>query len=339
MELTRGLIRCGAGSIARVAGSSPICRATPTPSTPRTPPRTPPVTPPCGAPRHSGRGVAGHLSSFGGVEGLAECFKFYRSCVRDSPSCARAPSRTAKVARPASTTTSRLAARSRDGLAQFPEREMLVTFQVQALAAMGRTDELKAAIAQRVRLSTEMQRTAMRRRLSLMAVRELRAHGHAEDAAPLLATTLAVAQRDAASDTTRELRAMYGDLLYLAGRYREAQTVYTELVARDPMNAELLGSLGAAAHRAGDVGTRAAIEGRLALAKAPWMYGEPSYARARLAALRSRPAEAIDLLEAASREGQALHFSYVRRSRDAHADEDFASLSCERRFTDLLAPR
>lgn len=169
--------------------------------------------------------------------------------------------------------------------------------------------------------------------LALLAARELRAHGHPRQAASLFARIAAWGPPRGVGTEARELYAL---ALYESGDLARAKAAYAAILAADPARLEALGRLGSIAARTGDSATVRAIDLRLAQWKAPYVLGEPSYLRARIAALTGRRSEALSLIHSAMEQGhRPFHLGKI----SLHEDGDFAALWTDPAFRELERPR
>jgi tetratricopeptide (TPR) repeat protein/predicted Ser/Thr protein kinase len=177
---------------------------------------------------------------------------------------------------------------------RFPDRRVARVLHARALAAIGDTVALAALLAEGEALPPD---TYWSQAAELVvAADELVAHGHAA-AAPLLAR----AERWLGNQLAREPahrahRYWLGSALFIGGRWRDARTYFESLRHDEPDRFDYRGLAAVAAAHAGDVrGAR-----RLLAAPPPWLRGEHTLFRARLAMIVG----SVD--EAATLAGEAL---------------------------------
>ena len=197
--------------------------------------------------------------------------------------------------------------------------------EVRALAALGRVAAVRARLDTLLALPREGWLTPG---MSLtLTAKELLAHGFGDAADAVFGRALAwYRERPAAEQASQEWRELVADLLYDAGRWRAADSLYLVLAAEFktshnyPDNAWYLGRLGALAARLGDTVQALRLADRLiALDRAQAVPGQESIvARARIAALLGRREEALQLLtDAYSPAG----------TTELHTDRDFETMA------------
>jgi tetratricopeptide (TPR) repeat protein/TolB-like protein len=214
---------------------------------------------------------------------------------------------------------------------QFPDDVDAARVLIRALAALGRVDDLATQLERGSAIAKN--RSLYSRYLPLIAVRELRAHGHGAAAGRFLAEAL----RTADADTSVRVRRVHSALLYEAGRWAEARTLFARLAAADSNDVGVLGYLGAIAARLGERAEAARVDATLAALRRPYLFGEHTAWRAHIAAVRGDADSAITLLRAAADQGYQIVFS--PSVADPHAHLDFAALRDHADFRRLLAPR
>jgi serine/threonine-protein kinase len=205
----------------------------------------------------------------------------------------------------------------RDGLARHPQLRVLVDYELRALAALGRVDELRRRADALLALPHPDGVTpgeTVRR-----VAGELRAHGDSAAARALLARLLAWYAAHPAPHADLTARAARARALYVAGDLAAARAAYDSLLSELPRCLGCVGALGLVAARAGD--RAAALRHDAALAASPSrpMHGTPAYWRARIAAALGDRARAAALLTAAFADGTELEAL-------AHVDLDLGPL-------------
>jgi tetratricopeptide (TPR) repeat protein len=166
----------------------------------------------------------------------------------------------------------------------------------------------------------------------LRAGRELRAHGFREDSVRVLNQSLqwfeSRTSPEKASEDNRRNRAA---TLYILDRLDEAKGILDQLHADFPENVDYLGYLGATAARKGEKEEALRISRDLEEDKRPYLFGNPTNWRARIAARLGDKEGAVALLRLAIKEGYS--------SADLHAFEDFESLAGYPPFIQLMKPK
>jgi predicted Zn-dependent protease len=119
--------------------------------------------------------------------------------------------------------------------------------------------------------------------------------------------------------------------LYVLGRWSEAKTVFEGLHSEVPDNIAYLGYLGAVAARLGDKEGALKVAKQLEEDQRPYLFGDPTYWRARITALLGDKEGAVNLLRQATKQGYA--YSYI------HPTEDFESLADYPPYVQLMKPK
>jgi serine/threonine protein kinase/tetratricopeptide (TPR) repeat protein len=213
---------------------------------------------------------------------------------------------------------------------QFPERFSSLSSEVRALAALGRANELKKLFEESKTLPP--QRGNSPGIIMLRAGRELRAHGYKEDSVRVLNQALqwfeGRPEQEKASVVNRYSQAR---IFYLLGKWNEAKALFEELHSEVPDDIEYLGYLGSVAVQMGDNEAALKISKQLEEDKRPYLFGDPKYWRARIAALLGDKEGAVNLLRQATKQG----FSYAA----LHPNEDFESLADYSPYVQLMKPK
>jgi len=163
--------------------------------------------------------------------------------------------------------------------------------------------------------------------------RELRAHGHTEQARDAFQRAERWYQsRPADEQASRGHRRGLARVLDNLERPGEARAIYETLFKEDPATPEHLGALGVLSARLGRMAEADSISARLVADARPWMFGWPRLWAARIAAVKGDREGAIALLRQALREGYA-------RLYQLHAEQDFDSLRDFPAFREILRPR
>jgi tetratricopeptide (TPR) repeat protein len=212
----------------------------------------------------------------------------------------------------------------------------LVT-EVRALAALGRTDELRQRLDEAQQLASEDNWTPGS--VARMAAAELRAHGYPEAARDALARAIAWHERRRAEVGLEDDGGLGLALTYFeAGRLEEARRLLEGMVAplRVPGTSTMgryavLGTLGAIAAREGKRAEALRFDDQLKAISARYMVGGDTYQRARIHALLGDRETAVDLLQTAMLQG--IDFAYV------HADLALDSLRAYPPFAEFLRPK
>ena len=200
---------------------------------------------------------------------------------------------------------------------QYPDRPSPVNLEIEALAALGRVDEIKQRLSDAISLPGQPQVGLM-----TTAVSELRSHGY-RDAAIEMSDSLIAWFRSRPQDQSRTEENRRGLLfaLRLAERWDEARPIAEELAAEFPDDLDYQGVLGISAARGGDRETALAISDWLENLDRPHLRGSNTLWQAGVAAALGDRQEAVNLIQAALSEGQRyfplhLNFDLVEPLRD-----------------------
>lgn len=158
---------------------------------------------------------------------------------------------------------------------------------------------------------------------------ELRAHGHGAAAQELYGRAIEWyrARPEAEHDTERWRRGL-AYALYGANHWKEAEALYRTLAGEDTERLDLQGIVGVLAARQGNTAEAEQISNGLAALERPYLRGEHTLWRARIAAQLGREDEAVDLLREAMSQGQPYD-TYL------HTDPDLDPLRDHPGFREL----
>jgi len=218
----------------------------------------------------------------------------------------------------------------RHGRKQWPELLSLLSNEVRALAALDRTNELQKLFDESKALPR--QGSISPGTIMLRAGRELRAHGNREDSVRVLNQALQWFESrpspEKASEDSRRGRAV---TLYVLGKSDEAKALFEGLHADFPDNSNYFGFLGAIAVQMGDKEGALKISKELEEDKRPYLFGNPTYWRARIVSLLGDKEGAVNLLRQAIKQGYAYP--------NIHPTEDFESLADFPPYIQLMRPK
>jgi len=209
---------------------------------------------------------------------------------------------------------------ARDGLSRHPELRVLAVYELRALAALGRVDELNARIQT---LPTRTDSATATESTVRQVAQELNAHGKSEAAERLLERLASSYSRlENGSQPSSDPLSM-ARTYYLAGDYTKALPVYDSVFRAHPRCLDCIGMLGVMAARRGDRVTaelhaRALSEKDITTRR--YQFGRAFVWRARIANLLGDRSSAASLLSAAFANG----FEYDVMM---HTDPDLARLN------------
>ena len=219
---------------------------------------------------------------------------------------------------------------ARRGRKQFPERLSMLTNEVRAVSALGGIKDLQKLFDESKTLPPQSGYSPGN--IMLWAGRELRAHGYKEDSVRVLNEALqwfeGRPEQEKASPMNRRDQAM---TFYILGKWAEAKELFEGLHRDVPDDINYLGYLGAVAVQLGDKEEALKISKQLEEDKRPYLFGIPTYRRARIAALLGDKEGAVNLIRQAIKQG----FAYS----NIHPTEDFESLAAFPPYIQLMKPK
>ena len=172
---------------------------------------------------------------------------------------------------------------------------------------------------------------------------ELRAHGYRGPSLKMANQAAGWYLSRSGDEGEKEaVRLAFGASLYEAERWGEAKAVFESLAQRNADEVAYMGALGALAARQGDRATATRIAEDLRKIERPYLFGNQTYQRARIAALLGDKVSAVELLREAVAQGLkdvagvTFQGGYVLA---LHRDMDFESLRGYQPFDDLTKPK
>ena len=219
---------------------------------------------------------------------------------------------------------------ARSGRMQSPESLYMLYCEARPLAALGHMKGLQKVIEISKTLPPEGRYYPGR--IMLRAGRELRTHGFKEDAVKVLNQALQWFDgRPAEEKTSIENRFAQAETLYVLGKWVEAKALFERLHGDVQDDIDYLGYLGVVSVQTGDKEEALKISKKLEDDKRPYLFGNPTYWRSRIASLLGDKEGAVNLLRQATKEG----FAYF----DIHPTEDFESLADYPPYIQLMKPK
>jgi serine/threonine protein kinase len=219
---------------------------------------------------------------------------------------------------------------AREAIEEFPEDGGLREMQIATLAALGRRQDLSAAIDEWFQVATQV---GMYNPVYTMhhVIGELRAHGYPEVASELANRLVQWYEgQDADKPSARGGKAV---ALYCGEEWEEAAVLLEQLLERLPESETARETLAAIAARRGDREEALRILGELPEGDAPWVAAGNTFRRARIAALLGEQQRAVDLLQAAIAEGALVV------PAQAHYHMDFEPLRDYPAFREFVRPK
>jgi tetratricopeptide (TPR) repeat protein len=217
------------------------------------------------------------------------------------------------------------------GREDWPSLLPTIAYEVRALAGLGDIDGLKERIEEC--LTLRPQRGWTPGDVIRMAVSELVVHGQPEEAKELLLRAYDWHQSQSADEARSESgRFDLARTQYLDGQLGEAERLFAGLAAEFPQNVDYRGYLGAIAARRGDRDTAARIAEELRALELPYIRGQHTLWRARIASLLGDRDAAVAMLREALGQGRSY-------GPTLHADPDFQPLWGFPPYQELLRPK
>jgi len=213
----------------------------------------------------------------------------------------------------------------------YPDRLMMLRHELQALAALGRIDEVERGLDESLVMPSQGEVDVGN--LMLSAAAELRAHGHREASLRVAERALAWLESRpdewAESPGGRVARAM---ALYQAEQWDVAQALFQSLSAVMPGDVNVQGYLGVLAARRGDRDQALRISAQLRGLADPYDFGRDVYWQACIAAQLGELDRAMVLLRESYARGRPF-------SIFLHRDMDLEPLHGYPPFEEFLAPK
>jgi serine/threonine protein kinase/tetratricopeptide (TPR) repeat protein len=218
----------------------------------------------------------------------------------------------------------------RKGIEYYPNRLRLRVHEVRALAALGKIDAVREVIEKSLVVVSS---SGTPGDVMLEAAWELRVHGHREAYQEIAHQAVEwYKDRLRIKEVSEEMRHDLGRALYTAEKWDEAQAVFEELMEDYPENIAYPGRIGLLAARKGERDKAFGISKELESIDRPYLFGEHTYMRARIASLLGEKEQAVVLLRDAFAQG-LLYGAYL------HNEMDFEPLRNYKPFQELLKPK
>ncbi len=217
---------------------------------------------------------------------------------------------------------------------RYPQSLNIRLGEVRALIALGEAVELDRVLEEVLATpSSDLTHGGLLR----VAAEELSAHGRPEDSLRLANLAVDWYHEQAAGDAAATRGSWgLGDALYLAGRWREARSVFASIAEDNPESVHVLGYLGVLSARLGEHDEARRISERLAAWADPFARGSDTYWRASIAAALGERDEAVRNLRAAFAEGLSF---WSNMTSNCHADTNLEPLRRYPPFDRLMAPK
>jgi DNA-binding SARP family transcriptional activator len=209
----------------------------------------------------------------------------------------------------------------------------VLAYEIRALAALGRVDQVAERLEECVNFSPDVRGWTPPDAM-LMASRELRAHGQTEASSRAVEKALAwYSGRPAEEQRSGSHRRGLARALFVAERWNQAQGIFEELEADSPGSIEYVGYLGVLAARLGESDLANHYDERLAGLESAYLFGSHSLWRSRISAQLGDREGSLNLLRTALSQGAAFPFALL------HTGADFDPLRDHPSFQEILRPK
>ena len=220
---------------------------------------------------------------------------------------------------------------ARRGRKAYPQLLHMSMLEARALAALGRVKDVQKLIEESKTLPPQTEYLPGSMMLDIGI--ELRAHGHKEAAIQVL--NQAVQWFESRPQAEKAIAANRLDLartFYALDKWDEAETLFRGLHSEFPDSTYYYGFLGSIAARKGNREEALKISQGLKDNKTPYLFGDHTYRRARIAALLGDKEGAVNLLWEATKQGHDYTDLYFYM-------QDFESLQDFPPFQQLMKPK
>jgi DNA-binding SARP family transcriptional activator len=219
---------------------------------------------------------------------------------------------------------------AREGRSHFPDDIRPLWYEIRALAALGRIEELNRLLDESLHLRWVPGLNAGL--ILVQAVEELQVHGFPEEADEVLSRFPRwYDSLDPEHRMRPHVRVQLGRAHYQAGRLDAARAVFSEIRSAAPEDPIPLRYLGTIAARAGDRETALARSRELADLDGDYLFGQQTLGRAAIAARLGENQEALALLRRSVSEG-------VMFGTRLHADPDLRVLRDYGPYEEFMRP-
>ena len=219
---------------------------------------------------------------------------------------------------------------ARRGRKQYPERFEALWNEVEALAALGRIKEVNKLIEESFALVPSAGGNPGR--IMHSAGRQLREHGFKDASQKVLKRAIEWHKRRPQEEAkTRSHRSRLARLFYDAGMWEDAKSMFEVLHREYPEDVDFHGYIGSTMARVGNKEEALKISKQLKELEIPYLNGEHTFLRARIAAVLGEKENAINLLREALAQG--VVYPYIL------PDMDLELLSDYQAFIELIKPK
>lgn len=220
---------------------------------------------------------------------------------------------------------------ARRARAQHPESRSVLAYEIAALAALGRVDDLRTILNEA--LGYPPRPSWGHAWEAAVAGGELRTHGNIEAANEFLQLALDRLRAHVPDSTvSSDHRYNLARTLYWLGKWDDARRMFADLAAADPEDVSFSGQLAAVYARLGRGAEATPIDERFAALDSLNTNGYRTYWRARIAAVSGDADRAVALLHQAFNRGYEYNIFL-------HRNIDFESLRDHPGFEEFMRPK
>jgi serine/threonine protein kinase/tetratricopeptide (TPR) repeat protein len=218
---------------------------------------------------------------------------------------------------------------ARRGRKQYPEDIGVLSFEVRALAALGKIEEINKLVNKTFTMPQEGWNSGW---VMVEAGRGLKLHGFKNESLELAGRAIKwLEARPSEGKKTKDYRNELANASYIAEKWEDARTLYNGLLKDDPENLDYLTYCGSLAARRGDREEALRISKQLEEMNNPYLFGKNTYSRACIASLLGEKEDAVRLLQEAISKG--LYFDRLYTELDLEPLRDFPP------FKELMKPK
>jgi tetratricopeptide (TPR) repeat protein len=219
---------------------------------------------------------------------------------------------------------------AKKGQELFPENLNLLRIEARALAALGKTDEVKKVIDKSLITSSSLGTPGW---VMWEAALELCEHGQMKAYREIVTRAIDWYKNrspgEAAAENHRNDLAAF---LYLAEQWDDSERIFKDLSGKKPDNIQYKGYLGVLAARKGNLKEARKISDELKKISRPYLFGRHTYWRARIASLLGEKQRAVELLRESFAQGR-VYGVYLHQVIDFEPIKDYPP------FKELMRPK
>jgi serine/threonine protein kinase/tetratricopeptide (TPR) repeat protein len=219
---------------------------------------------------------------------------------------------------------------ARRGRKQYPEDISVLAFEVGALAALGKIEEVNKLIDE-IFIKPEAGWNAAA--VMLDAGLELKLHGFRKESLELLERAVKWLESRPSEEKiqTKDFRSMMAGAYYMDERWEDARTLFEGLLKDNPENPRYIAACGLVAARRGDKEEALRMSKQLEDMKKPYRFGKDACNRACIASVLGEKDVAVRLLQEAISQGYYFDSLYI--------DIDLELLRDYPPFKELMKPK